>query len=104
MWSHIKPFECKVCKKRFSENRYFEEHKLNHKKLNPFSCEKCPKAFKRFTSLGRHMITVHSEVRNFPCKQCKYKGKTGDDLTRIFIETTSSTSRQLKRLPMQDMP
>lgn len=81
MYSHKKPFECKICKKRFSELRYFNEHKMTHKDPHPFKCTKCPGAYTRFTSLHRHMQTAHSESRNFPCKQCKYRGKTQDDLT-----------------------
>lgn len=81
MMSHYKPFECEICQTKFSELRYFNEHKLNHKKPNPFKCKKCFKGYTRLTSLSRHMQTAHSKARNFACKQCKYRGKTQDDLT-----------------------
>lgn len=78
---HFKPFQCEVCNKKFSEERYFKEHKLNHDSPNPFGCEKCDKAFTRKTSLSRHMRTAHSSKRNYRCKLCDYRGKTQDDLT-----------------------
>lgn len=81
MDSHIKPHECPKCKRRFSELRYFNEHKLNHETPNPFSCTKCSSSYTRKTSLVRHMHTAHSTTRNFPCLQCSYRGKTKDDVT-----------------------
>lgn len=81
MKAHFKPFECHICKKKFSEERYFKEHKLNHKTANPFACKKCGRGYTRKTSLHRHMKTAHSFERNFACKLCSYRGKTKDDLT-----------------------
>lgn len=87
---HIKPFECKICKKRFSESRYFNEHKLNHENPNPFECKKCSKRYTRLTSLTRHMHTAHSksDERKFPCKQCKFRGRTKNDLTGHILNHT----------------
>lgn len=90
MSSHNKPFKCNICKKRFSEQRYFNEHKLNHKKPNPFKCKECSSAYTRKTSLNRHMHTAHSDVRNFACTKCKYKGKTKDDVTTHFKTHTKA--------------
>lgn len=81
MKSHLKPWQCKICEKKFSESRYFNEHVLNHKNPNPFPCLICESSYTRKTSLNRHMQTAHSKARNFSCSKCKYKGKTKDDLT-----------------------
>lgn len=81
MKTHLKPWSCKICHKKFSESRYFSEHVLGHENQNPFSCKICDSSYTRKTSLWRHMKTAHSEARNFPCSECKYRGKTQDDLT-----------------------
>jgi hypothetical protein len=87
---HMKhrPMVCKVCNKGFIELRYFREHKLNHIIKNPFKCDKCGKGYTRKTSIIRHMQTAHSTIRNFKCKQCKYAGKTKDDLTTHIMSHT----------------
>ena len=102
---HIKPFQCKTCKKMFSEQRYFNEHVLNHKKPNPFKCQKCSNGYTRLTSLTRHIQTAHSIERKFPCKECSYPGKTQDGLTN-HIKTHSKAyqcdvcCRKFSRLTM----
>lgn len=38
----IKPFECELCKKRFSHQRSLRKHQLTHSEERPFVCDICP--------------------------------------------------------------
>ena len=42
----------------------------------PLTCAKCDQSFASKRNLATHMVSVHSEDKNFGCPQCKYKAKS----------------------------
>ena len=42
----------------------------------PLTCAKCDQSFASKRNLATHMLSVHSEDKNFGCPQCKYKAKS----------------------------
>ncbi|XP_049886323.1 uncharacterized protein LOC126380767 [Pectinophora gossypiella] len=67
--SGAKPFKCKRCGKRFSDDVSYEEHYVKHADNKPFKCNECPKSFNHKTDLRRHMC-LHSGCKPFACDHC----------------------------------
>ena len=57
--SHILPFECDICHKKFSRKYTFEDHKHRHSEDKPFKCKHCSKGFPTKRSLRRHTESLH---------------------------------------------
>ena len=78
--SGVKPFECAVCQKRFSNRGILTAHERVHTGERPFKCELCGGAFKQKGSLQKHMLQVHSEGSIFQCDICAKECKTQESL------------------------
>ncbi|XP_073319761.1 uncharacterized protein [Pagrus major] len=70
--THIKPFACPDCDKRFKNEYSFKQHKRVHSGESLFICSECGKSFGSVGSFKKHQLT-HTGERNFHCDQC---GKT----------------------------
>ena len=82
--SHIKsshgnqpPVNCHICGKSFSK-QYLRSHikEVHEGEINWKVCHICAFKCRTNSTLKTHMMTVHSDERNFPCDQCSYAAKT----------------------------
>lgn len=74
-----RPYECRVCNKTFTTNKYLTVHVRNHGD-KPHKCLLCEKSFVTPTELDYHTREKHlpdtDPRRYFPCRQCDAKFKT----------------------------
>ncbi|XP_058168637.1 zinc finger protein 845-like [Anopheles ziemanni] len=65
-----RPFECKLCPKRFRVIEKFKIHQRVHTGEKPFECTYCQRTFSHFTDRKRHIMTAHTGERPFKCSYC----------------------------------
>lgn len=66
---HLPKFPCKICGKRFLNNRTLETHIRVHTGEKPFKCNICHKAFSQQGNLLNHK-RIHSNPRSYTCEVC----------------------------------
>ena len=77
-----RPFNCKHCGAAFEKEKTMLHHvctnlvKIESKEGEPLTCAKCDQTFASKRNLATHLISVHSEDKNFACPQCEYKAKS----------------------------
>ncbi|GBP74213.1 Zinc finger protein 454 [Eumeta japonica] len=75
------PYPCQVCGEGFHNNKMLQEHTSTaHVKLKPFQCSICLKRFTQQGGLQQHM-RMHSGDRPYPCNFCSkaFTQKSGRD-------------------------
>ena len=70
-----RPFKCPECEKGFYTKPDLERHCLSHKPKR-YLCSQCDYSAALYYGLKRHLLTVHSGERNFPCPDCGVSFKT----------------------------
>ncbi|XP_075991334.1 uncharacterized protein LOC142986664 [Anticarsia gemmatalis] len=65
----IKPHQCSICAKRFTQQGGLQQHMRMHTGIRPFVCTFCPKAFTQKAGLDQHLRT-HTKVKPFKCVIC----------------------------------
>ncbi|KAK7604417.1 hypothetical protein V9T40_005603 [Parthenolecanium corni] len=79
-WKCMKPQECKICHKTFSNAGNLRQHVTNvHTPGEPVQCELCSKEFKNKEYLRKHKVIIHkAPLRSHlaQCGNCPHCGKT----------------------------
>ncbi|KAG6454106.1 zinc finger protein Xfin isoform X2 [Manduca sexta] len=65
----MKPHQCSICAKRFTQQGGLQQHMRMHTGMRPFACTFCPKAFTQKAGLEQHLRT-HTKVKPFKCVVC----------------------------------
>ncbi|CAK1588360.1 unnamed protein product [Parnassius mnemosyne] len=65
----MKPHQCSICAKRFTQQGGLQQHMRMHTGIRPFACTFCPKAFTQKAGLDQHLRT-HTKVKPFKCVIC----------------------------------
>lgn len=79
MHSGIRPFVCHFCNKAFTQKAGLDQHLRTHTKVKPFKCIICYKSFSQSVHLRQHMRT-HTNIQPFGCPICKRRFKQSSHL------------------------
>uniref|UniRef100_T1ISM1 C2H2-type domain-containing protein n=1 Tax=Strigamia maritima TaxID=126957 RepID=T1ISM1_STRMM len=80
----VKPYECRVCCKRFFRKDHLMEHTVTHAKQSPFRCPLCDKEFHRQVHLRDHLSVEHNNdnavavpsLSDRTCRVCGHRAAT----------------------------
>ncbi|XP_076310663.1 uncharacterized protein LOC143225334 [Tachypleus tridentatus] len=67
---HPRSYQCDICHMKFTQFANMRRHKLSHFGVRPFECRLCPKRFFRKDHLMEHVVRQHSLQRPFRCPFC----------------------------------
>ncbi|XP_045783532.1 zinc finger protein 235-like isoform X2 [Maniola jurtina] len=65
----LKPFQCSVCLKRFTQQGGLQQHMRRHTGDRPFPCTYCTKAFTQKSGLDQH-LRIHTKEKPYRCVIC----------------------------------
>ncbi|XP_047522840.1 zinc finger protein 583-like isoform X2 [Pieris napi] len=65
----IKPYQCTVCNKRFTQQGGLVQHMRAHSGDKPFNCTFCPKSFTQKSGLDQH-LRIHTKSKPYKCVIC----------------------------------
>ncbi|XP_069950756.1 uncharacterized protein [Cherax quadricarinatus] len=85
-----RPFQCKVCKKRFTQKHYVTLHMRVHTGERPYKCHLCPNSYSHKTSYTIHM-RIHTGDRPYMCGVCGKKCYDKSGLTSHMRSHTKET-------------
>lgn len=62
--SSERPYECKVCNKRFSFKQSLRNHAYVHTGEKPYTCDQCGMAFRQIGHLkGQYLLSADKETK-----------------------------------------
>lgn len=63
----LKPFVCEQCNKAYDTKYHLSCHNKVHTGERPFNCLLCDKSFSENAILKRHVYSIHTKEKLFPC-------------------------------------
>ncbi|GIY07650.1 CCHC-type domain-containing protein [Caerostris darwini] len=75
------PYECQVCKRKFTLQSRLKRHSIVHSDKKPFVCTLCNKGFARSDSLKEHYLS-HTGEKIHECSHCQKKFTHSSHLKR----------------------
>lgn len=69
MHTNHRPYECKYCNKSFTQSGHLNNHERLHSGERPYQCTVCAKRFTQSGHLSNH-LRLHSGERPFECQVC----------------------------------
>ena len=75
-----KPYECNVCKKKFSQTGSLARHKKTHTGARPYKCDVCQKKFSDLSTFNRH------KKLHLLCSSCGREIIQPHDVQEYFVE------------------
>lgn len=91
MHTGVRPFNCTFCPKTFTQKAGLDQHLRTHTKVKPFKCVICSKCFSQSVHLRQHMRT-HTNIQPFECSACGRRFKQSSHLTFHMRSHVSETS------------
>ncbi|XP_047477419.1 zinc finger protein 484-like [Penaeus chinensis] len=88
-----RPFQCKICKKRFTQKHYVTLHMRVHTGERPYKCKLCANTYTHKTSFTIHM-RIHNGERPYMCGVCGKKCYDKSGLTSHMRSHTKETPYQ----------
>lgn len=85
-----RPYQCKVCKKRFTQKHYVTLHMRVHTGERPYKCKLCSNSYTHKTSFTIHM-RIHNGDRPYICGICGKKCYDKSGLTSHMRSHTKET-------------
>lgn len=83
----VKPYECRVCQKRFFRKDHLAEHFTTHTKTLPYHCPICNRGFQRQIAMRAHFQNEHVGQNDLvkTCPLCNYRAGTMKSLRIHFF-------------------
>ena len=66
----VKPHQCDICEKSFTQLTNMLNHKKTHEKEPEFKCDACGAGFRKQSTLLKH-LKIHTGVKAFVCDVCE---------------------------------
>ncbi|XP_041983781.1 zinc finger protein 771-like [Aricia agestis] len=66
----LKPYQCSICSKRFTQQGGLQQHMRMHTGERPHACTFCPKTFTQKSGMEQH-LRIHTKVRPYRCVICE---------------------------------
>ncbi|XP_076042118.1 uncharacterized protein LOC143026012 [Oratosquilla oratoria] len=85
-----RPYQCKICRKRFTQKHYVSLHMRVHTGERPYKCKLCPNTYTHKTSYTIHM-RIHNGERPYVCDVCGKKCYDKSGLTSHMRSHTKET-------------
>lgn len=86
-----KPFECRICGKRFSRKQAMQNHLFAEMNLRRYVCEFCDKSYNYYSHLKEHIVTNHGKKEHV----CGYCGKDFPTKKRFRDHVTLHSEEKL---------
>lgn len=98
----VKPYQCIVCKEKFSRRVYLDTHMYKHTGIKNFSCDVCGKFFSQKGNLRMHMA-LHSKDRPiYKCTECSQAFNFKSNLTKHLQKHTERYAVKDRHGPRND--
>ena len=101
----VRPFQCPICPKSFTQKVHLDNHAMTHTKDKPWQCSQCRTTFSKKSSLVRHFQNVHDTVKTTDVED-ETRSQKKREFAFIDLSTTSgpdSTVSEAQNTDLSDM-